>query len=240
MELINKNFRYLGHMFDVFDKKNMANCIYYSNNNLENKIKLFFDVSKLSFVNQNILYTIADVYTDMFSFGDNLVEDSNSFVTYNTQDRKKDFAQHRYCCFSFEDLGLDFNDYMIGFFLELANVFVEQEPVPTFEIVYTVEDNKRYDQYFKNAREDLKDINLIVSLGKEHPLQKDKKAKHAAIIKFSNGDIVKRHNTLSGVIAKNFSLTTNKAISNYNKYNFEKEKEEKIKQKTKNTNNSWN
>lgn len=238
MELISRNVEVLEPMVDILDKKNITNCIYYSDINPEYERRLFINVLRLSDVNKTILYTMAEVYTDSFTFGDALLDDKEQFVTYKGYNKKDNYAKHNLVCFSLPNFGSEYNDYTIGFFLEFANCFVKQEPIPVLDNIYTREEMDRYQEYHSSGREDFKDIALLVSLGKYHPLQNDKNAIRVKSVKFSDGMVVQSHGGKLNTINKNFSLTTDKALNNYSRYKLEKDKEEKAKQKAKTTNGS--
>jgi len=233
MELIKKDIKIFGPMYDVLDKKNITNCIYYSKDNLEGEHRLFIDVSRLSPVNREILYTIADVFTDRFSFTDTLFDDKNLFTTYKGLHKKDNFLKHSLVCFSIPDFGVDLSDYTKGFFLEFANSFVCQEPIPVIKDVFTKEEFAKYNKYYQDGQEDYKDISLVVILGIDHPLRKEKDAKATARIYFSNGYIVKRNSSVTNGIHKQFSLTPERALNNLKRYDLEKKKEELAKQKVK-------
>lgn len=233
MELVNKDIKIFGPMCDVLDKKNINNCIYYSKDNLEGEHRLFIDVSRLGLVNREILYTMADVFIDRFSFTDTLFDDKNLFSNYSGLHKKDNFSKHSLVCFSIPDFGSEFNDYTKGFFLELANCFVTQEPIPVIKDLFTKEEMVRYNKYYSDGREDQKDISLVVSLGVSHPLRKDSREKAAARIYFSNGYVVNRNSSVTNGIHKQFSLTTDRALNNLKRYDLEKKKEELAKQKVK-------
>ena len=76
-------------MLDVFDKKNIYDCFNYEVDS-SNECRLYIDTTKLSFVNRSILYTIADVYYNLVSFGD---DPSVSFITYRGRSRKRSFFE---------------------------------------------------------------------------------------------------------------------------------------------------
>lgn len=235
MEIVNKNNvknKVLEPMIDVLDKKNIFNCMYYSDANSD--YELVIDTSRLSFVNRNILYTMANVFVDCFGFGDNLTDDLSSFITYGDYDKKKSFEKHRYSVFHMPNLGEEFNDYAIGFFLEFANCFVEQEPIPEMMNIYTAEEIKRIEHYHRNGCEDQKDIIIIAALGKTHPSRFNPNVVHSSLTYFSNGKIVKNHGfKMTGIINKNFSLETTRAINNYNRYKIQKANGDKAKIKAK-------
>lgn len=237
MELIKKDIKILGPMYDVLDKKNITNCIYYSKDNLEGEHRLFIDVSRLSMVNRELLYAMADVFIDRFSFTDRLYDDKTYFKTYHGLNKKDDFSKHSLVCFSIPDFGDDLSDYTKGFFLEFANSFVCQEPIPLIKDIFTKEEFDRYKKYHSDGREDQKDISMIVSLGIDHPLRKNKGEKAAARVYFNNGIVVNRNSSVTNGIHKQFSLTTDRALNNLKRYELEKKKEEVAKQKVKNPNN---
>lgn len=237
MELINKDMKILGPMYDVLDKKNINNCIYFSKENLEGEHRLFIDVSRLSLVNREILYTMADVFIDRFSFTDTLFDDKSFFTTYHGLNKRDNFRKHGLVCFSIPDFGVDLSDYSKGFFLEFANSFVMQEPVTELVDIYTKEEFARYNKYISDGREDQKDISFIVTLGQDHPLRKSKTEKMAARIYFSSGMVVNRNGSVTNGIHKQFSLTSDRALNNLKRYELEKKKEELAKQKVKRPNN---
>mgnify|MGYP003398232959 CR=1 FL=1 len=233
MELISKENKVLAPMVEILDIKNINNCIYYSDINPENERRLFIDVSKLSFVNRTMLYAMAEVYMDTFSFGDVLVDSNEHFVKYTSYSRKDNYPKHNIVCFSLPNFGSEFDDYTTGFYLAFANCFVKQEPIPVMQDIYTKEEFDRYKEFYSGEREELQDIVFLVSLGKQNPLQNAKTALRIKSVKFRNGEVVSSHGGKLTTINKNFTLTTDKALSNYTRYNYEKEKAEKAKQKAK-------
>lgn len=233
MELISKDVKVLAPMVEVLESKNINNCMYYSDLNPENERRLFIDVSRLSYINKTMLYAMAEVYMDTFSFGDVLFDSSESFVKYTGFNRKDNYPKHNLVCFSIPNFGSAFDDYTTGFYLELANCFVKQEPIPVMRDIYTKEEFDKYKEFYSTEREELQDIVFLVSLGNQNPLRNDKNAIRIKSVKFRNGEIVSSHGGKLNTINKNFTLTPDKALSNFTKYNFEKEKAEKAKQKAK-------
>lgn len=215
-------------MLDVCDNKNIYDCFKYEIDS-SCECRLYIDTSKLSFVNRNILYAIADVYYNMISFGD---DPNTAFITYRGRARKRSFFEkHRYACFHFPNFGEEFNDYMIGFFLEFANCFVTQEPVTLVKDVFTKEEFERYKKYISKGYEDQKNISLVVSLGKDNPLRNEETSLKVVADRFSNGELVPSHQVSCEVLNKNFTLTTDRALNNVKRYNATKEREAKVKQK---------
>lgn len=216
-------------MLDVFDNKNIYDCFKYEIDS-SNECRLYIDTSKLSFVNRNILYTVADVYYNIISFGD---DPNTAFITYRGKARKRSFFEkHKYACFHLPNFGEEFGDYMIGFFLELANCFVTQEPVTEVKDVFTKEEYERYKKYISKGYEDQKNISMVASLSKENPLRNDDNILKVAADRFSSGEIVPSHQVSCDVLNKSFTLDTNRALNNIKRYNSTKERETKIKQKT--------
>ena len=233
MELISKENKVLSPMVEILESKNINNCIYYSDFNPENERRLFIDVSRLSYVNKTMLYAMAEVYMDTFSFGDVLFDSSEQFVKYTGYGRKDNYPKHNIVCFSLPNFGKEFDDYTIGFYLEFANCFVKQEPIPVMKDIYTKEEFDKYKEFYSGEREELQDIVFLVSLGKQNPLQNAKTALRIKSVKFRNGEVVNSHGGKLTTINKNFTLTTDKALSNYTRYKYEKDKEAKAKQKAK-------
>ena len=220
-------------MLDVFDKKNIYNCFSYEVDS-SNECRLYIDTTKLSFVNRSILYTIADVYYNIVSFGD---DPSVSFVTYRGRGRKRSFFEkHRYACFHLPNFGEDFNDYMMGFFLEFSNCFVQQEPICLVENIYTKEEYERYKNYLSRGLEDKRNISVVVSLGRDNPLRNEESALKVAADRFCNGEVVSNLQVSTSVLNKNFTLDSNRALNNLKQYNLQKERESKNKEKVKTPN----
>ena len=94
MELISKDVKVLAPMVEVLESKNINNCMYYSDLNPENERRLFIDVSRLSYINKTMLYAMAEVYMDTFSFGDVLFDSSESFVKYTGFNIKDNYPKH--------------------------------------------------------------------------------------------------------------------------------------------------
>jgi len=222
---------------DVLSEKNILSCLYSDDIIFEKECSLFIDTSKLSFVNKNILYTIADVYCNNFSFGNDLVDDLSMYYTYHGKDKRNEFSKYRYACFHFPNYGDIHKKYMIGFFLEFANCFVEQEPFPLFENVYNDDLLERYYLYLKKGMEDKKKIVLLVSLGKDHPSKLLSDEVQAAIIKFDKGEIVPKHGKYPGVLSKDFCLTTERALVHHDRYVLKKNQKEKVKTKNEGVDN---
>ena len=234
MELINKNEKIFKPMCDILDKCNINNCIYLGDNSLDNEHHLFIDTTKLSYVNQQILYVMTTVYTDRFVYGNNLVDDMSMYSNVS----KKDFANYRYVCFKIPRFESCFDDYTIGFFLEFANCFVKQEPFPVLENIYTKEEIERYNEYYRSGREDFQDICMTSTLGIDHPLRSNPNNVKATAKRFFDGQLVNSNKNSFKCINKNFTLTPTRALTNYNKYLFAKKKEEEVaKQKAKTPNN---
>ena len=215
-------------LLDVCDGKNIYNCFIYEVDS-SNECRLYIDTSKLSFVNKSILYTIADVYYDLISFGD---DPNYSFMTYRGRTRKRScFEKHKYACFHIPYFGEEFNDYTTGFFLELANCFVCQEPSLEIPDIFTKEEYERDKRYISKGMEDQKNISMVASLGKDNPLRKDENALRVAADRFCDGKIVSSHHVSVNVLNKNFTLTTDRALNNFKRYNASKEREAKQKVK---------
>jgi len=227
MDTLN-NVLFLRPALDVFDSKNIYNCFKFEVDS-DNECRLYIDTSKLSFVNKNILYTIADVYFEIISFGDN---PDAPFITYRGAGKKKSFFErHRYACFHIPNFGEDFHDYMAGFYLELANCFVQQEPFLELECVLTKDELQRYKKYIAKGREDQKNISLVVSLSKDNVLRNQPSTLKVAANRFSCGEIVPSHQVSLEVINKNFTLEADRSLNNVKKYNATKDREAKIKSK---------
>ena len=52
-------------------------------------------------------------------------------------------------CFSIPDFGADLSDYTKGFFLEFANAFVCQEPIPLIKDIFTKEERLKIYEMMK-------------------------------------------------------------------------------------------
>ena len=225
-----KDVLILEPMLDVFDKKNIYDCFNYEVDS-SNECRLYIDTTKLSFVNRSILYTIADVYYNLVSFGD---DPSVSFITYRGRSRKRSFFEkHKYACFHLPYFGEEFNDYMMGFFLEFSNCFVQQEPICLVENIYTKEEYERYKNYLSRGLEDKRNISVVVSLGKDNPLRNEESSLKVAADRFCDGELVSNLQVSTSVLNKNFTLDTNRALNNLKQYNLQKEREIKNKEKVK-------
>lgn len=217
-------------MLDVFDKKNIYGCFSYEVDS-SGECRLYIDTTKLSFVNRSILYTIADVYYNIISFGD---DPNTSFITYRGRGRKRSFFEkHKYACFHIPSFGDEFNDYMMGFFLEFSNCFVQQEPITLVKDIYTKEEYERYKNYLSRGMEDKKNISVVVSLGKDNPLRNEESSLKVAADRFCGGEIIPSLQVSVNVLNKNFTLDSNRALNNLKQYNSQKERETKNKQKVK-------
>lgn len=231
MELVSKELKIFKPMCNVLDKCNINSCIYLGDGIDTSEHHLFIDTSKLSFVNREILYVMSSVYTDRFVFGNELVDDMNLFFNVN----KDSFNKYQYVCFKLPKFESCFDDYTMGFFLEFANCFVKQEPIPLLENVYTKEEMDRYKEYYQSGREDFQDICVISNLGNDHPFRNSPNHIKGTIKRFFDGEIVRSNKNSLKCINKNFTLTATRALTNYNKYCFE-QKTSGSKQKVKTTN----
>ena len=203
--------------------------MFLSSKNMHNECRLYIDTSKLSFVNKSILYTIADVYYNLVSFGD---DPNYAFMTYRGRARKRScFEKHKFACFHIPYFGEEFSDYIVGFFLELANCFVSQEPFLKIPDIFTKEEFERYKKYISKGMEDRKNISMVASLGKDNPLRNDENALKVAADRFCDGEIVPSHQVSVNVLNKNFTLTADRALNNFKRYNATKEREAKQKVK---------